>query len=289
MSASPIDVPSGPQRDQIMAEKPGPGFTRDDSYLRFVGDLSPEASFLANSKVERHHGNRNVSRHDDVGVWLGQKPEDSQMTDSDGPVSGPVSSGSMLLSTATNLQTLRDSLRQESMTLLPPPYEYSLLFDLFFLKIDPIFPIIHGERLDDYPALESIALKQCVCLVAALDPSSRRYLRLPNIERVLSPIEFRTRIAAAVHQSLSMGFIKDTMVLLQICALMAMWVEKPGCSELSTYYCSQVVHHSQTLGLHVGWPHDAIGVEKSRRIFWCVWVLDRLNAATNGRPVLMHK
>jgi hypothetical protein len=46
--------------------------SRRDEYLRFVGDLSPEASFLSRNNQS---ANRNISRHDYVGVWLGHKPE----------------------------------------------------------------------------------------------------------------------------------------------------------------------------------------------------------------------
>lgn len=96
-------------------------------------------------------------------------------------------------------------------------------------------------------------------------------------------------MAAAVNRAVNLGFISDKIVLLQVCALMAMCVDKPGGSGLSTYFCPQASHHSQTLELHVVWPQNSVGGAKSRRLFWCVWVLDRLNAATNGRPILIHK
>lgn len=262
----------------------------NDAYLRFVGDLSPEASFLANSQAERLSGNRNVSRHDYVGVWLGQKANDSQsgaLNDHD--QSTIPRSTTSLSSSLPTIQAFMPSLRQECISTLPPSYEFELLSGLFFAKIDPIFPILQGDAIEELGIVESVALKQCICLVASLDPSIQKHLKLPFTERVLSPIDFRASIAEAVNQSLNLGFISDKIVLLQVCALMAMYVDKPGGSDLSTYFCSQAVHHSQTLGLHVGWPQNSVGGEKSRRLFWCVWVLDRLNAATNGRPILIHK
>ena len=160
--------------------------------------------------------------------------------------------------------------------------------DLYYAKFDPIFPVLHDERLDQLGAMEAVALKQCICLQAALDPSLRGHLRLPHTERILSQTDFRSCIAAAVKNSLDMGFIRDKLVVLQVCALMAFHVDEPSCSEISTYYAAQAVQYSQTLGLHLGWPDRATGGERSRRIFWCVWALDLLNAATNGRPVLIH-
>lgn len=260
-----------------------------------MGDLSPEAFFLATSSAGRLSRQPNVLRHEHVGVWLGRNPRNSQdddnSDDNNDLIEKEPGTTTPSVLRLTTLQTLISDLRKECLAILPPPYEFKLLFNLFFTKIDPIFPILQGENLDQHGIMESLALKQCICLVAALDPAMEKHLRLPCVERVLTPIEFRAKIAAMLKQSLHLGFIKDKMVLLQVCALMAMYVDKPGCSELSSHFCSQAVHHSQTLGLHMGWPRSQVctGGEKSRRIFWCVWVLDRLNAATNGRPILIHK
>lgn len=262
-----------------------------DAYLRFVGDLSPEASFLTNSRpnADAHK----TSRHAEVGVWLGQRPdagEELQTNGNDANIDGRITYDSTTHRAGlTGLQAMSSLLRQECLSVLPPEYDFGILLSLYYSKIDPLFPILKQEVLDSHNPIESVALKQCICLVAAFDPKVRRHLRLPHTERVLSPIEFREYVAAAVKQSLDLGFIHDKVVLLQVCVLMAFYAEKTNCSEVSTYYVSQAVHHSQTLGLHLGWPDDGIRTEKSRRIFWCIWVLDRLNAAANGRPILMHR
>jgi hypothetical protein len=49
------------------------------------------------------------------------------------------------------------------------------------------------------------------------------------------------------------------------------------------------MHHSQTLGLHLG---QAAAVSAGndlvmKRLFWCLWTLDRINSAINGRPIFM--
>lgn len=262
-----------------------PRHSSRDACLRFVGDLSPEASFLG-SRNQRT-ASRNISRHDHVGVWLGQKANgpgrNGHSEESDG---GP---GVGQALTLPSLQAMRPSLIQECISILPPDYEYGLLSDLFYAKIDPIFPIVHGEDLNHHGPIEAAALKQCICLVAALDPSLRKHLRLPHTEQVLSQLEFRDRLAVAVKHSLDMGFITNKVVMLQVCALMTFYVDRPGCSEISSYYCAQAVHISQGIGLHLGWPSDSVGLAKSQRIFWCVWILDRINAASNGRPILYHE
>lgn len=172
--------------------------------------------------------------------------------------------------------------------MLPPKYDFDIILSLYRCKVDPLFPILQGDDLEAYAAMDSVALKQCVCLVAALDPKLRRHLRLRHAEHILPPLEFRGHIASAIKQAIDMGFIQDSMVLLQVSALMAFYADQTNCSEVSAHYVSQAVYHAQTLGLHLGWPDDGARTEKSRRIFWCIWILDRLNAAANGRPIIIH-
>lgn len=227
-----------------------------------------------------------------MGLWLGQKSDDvpeqdSPSDDPAGDVSAQVLDG--FAGQALLLSALRPALRRECIATMPPVYELGILSDLFYAKIDPIFPLLKDEPWDKHGTMETVALKQCICLVASLDPASRPHLRLPHADIILSQIEFRSRVHAAVKQSLDLGFIADKVVLLQICTLMSMYVEKQRFGELSTFYCAQAVLHEQTLGFHVGWPDGKAGGERSRRLFWCVWVLDRLNTATNGRPTLIHR
>lgn len=257
--------------------------------MRFVANLSPESAFIINAN--RQAGTRDISRHG-VGLWLGQKPEDMReeavpVDDRAAEVPAQVLDG--FAGQALLLSALHPALRRECIETIPPEYELGLLCDLFYAKIDPIFPLLREEPWGKHGDIETVTLKQCICLVASLDPTLRPHLRLPHTELVLSQIDFRARIATAVKQSLDLGFIADKVVLLQVCTLMSMYVEKQGFGELSSYYCAQAVLHEQTLGFHVGWPDGKAGGERSRRIFWCVWVLDRLNAATNGRPTLIHR
>ncbi|KAM0275012.1 hypothetical protein ACHAQH_007661 [Verticillium albo-atrum] len=272
--------------------EPAPSSTvSEGAYLRFVGDLSPEASFLANRN--RDSGVQKPSRQGEVGVWLGQKPDDQGLRDDqqqDGnvlvePGGGPA----FRLNGLAGLKALYPYLRKECMLVLPSDYEFGLLSRLYFAKFDPLFPILHEEAIDQHDAMDAVALKQCICLQAALDPSMRPHLRLPHSAAVLSQLEFRSSIATALKHCLDMGFIRDKMVLLQVTVLMAFYTDRPSSSEISTFYAAQAVQLSHTLGLHLGWPGDSSSTEKSRRIFWCVWTLDRLNAAANGRPITIHQ
>lgn len=289
MPTSGPDTSAPSQRGTSEAEQlTQPPSLSEDAYLHFIGDLSPEASFLSNGG--REDGNHKGSRHADVGVWLGQKPETRGGAEIEGPQAVGQSPGASAIQRfgLTGIQALSPYFRKECMSVLPPEYEFGFISDLYYTKIDPIFPILHGEVLEKHNTMEAVALKQCICIIAALDPKLKRHLRLPHTECLLSQIDFRACLAAAVKQSLDLGFIQDKMVVLQVCALMAFYIDKQRYSDISTYYSAQAVHHAQTLGLHLGWPEDSAKCKKSTRIFWCVWVLDRLNAATNGRPILIH-
>lgn len=277
-----------PRADQLERLVPLSRVRKDD-YLRFVGDLSPEASFLAGRN--QRDGRSNTSRHGDVGVWLGeQQDHQGHAGDHRDAEPGMRATGTSPIQPLglTCLQTFGQRLRQECMSVLPPAYELGLMIELFYAKIDPIFPILHDTTLERPNAMESVALQQCICLTASLDPSLKSHLRLHHVEGVLSQADFRARVAAAVKQSLDMAFIRDTIILLQVCALMAFHASEPGCSDVSPYYSALAVHHSQTLGLHLGWPDEGTKGQGFTRMFWCVWALDRLSAATNGRPVLIH-
>lgn len=250
--------------------------------------MSPESTFILNSDSQAGH--RHISKHA-VGLWLAKKPEDIPEEDVLSGnrvdfVSAEVLSG--FLGQTTLLSALRPAMRSECIATMPPEYEFGILSDIFNTKIDPLFPLLKDEPWDKHGIMEMTALRQCVCLIASLDPASRPHLRLPHTDLILSQPDFRARVHAAVKQSLDLGFITDTVALMQICAMMSMCVQKQEFGELSTFYCTQAVLHEQTLGFHVGWPEGKAGGERACRLFWCIWVLDRLNAATNGRPTLIH-
>ena len=253
-----------------------------------MANLSPESAFIINN--HRLQSSDSISRHG-VGLWLGQDEEVTEEAASANDqtfLSVPTQvlegvSGQTLL-----LSILRPALRRECLAVIPPERELGLLCDLFYAKIDPTFPLLRDEPWEKHGAIETVTLKQCICLVASSDPAMRPHLRLPHQDAVLSQLEFRARIAAAVKQTLDLGFIADKIVLLQVCTLMSMYTDDQF-GVLSTHYCAQAILYEQTLGFHVGWPDGKAGGERSRRIFWCVWVLDRLNAATNGRPTVIHK
>lgn len=124
-------------------------------------------------------------------------------------------------------------------------------------------------------------------MVASTDPAAKSHLRLPGSEEVLNRVEFSHRLADTIRTSLDLGFVTDDLILVQVSSLMALYIEGPTGSTTSARYCSEAVHHAQNIGLHLTRPTSP-SRHTFDQLFSCVWAIDRLNAAFNGRPVLMH-
>ncbi|ROT42356.1 hypothetical protein SODALDRAFT_374703 [Sodiomyces alkalinus F11] len=255
--------------------------TADAAHLHFVGDLSPEASFLANRGQDRGAGGHQPPRRGEIGVWVGQRPDDRVDAPSD------TRRGADVATVEPNHTGPFPASRA-----LMGLNNFDRLLDIYYAKFDTIFPVLHAEEasLEKHDAMEAAVLRQCICLIAALDPSARGHLRLGQDENgvVLLQMEFRSRVAMALKLALDADFIHDKMVQLQVCILMSFYADKPSSGEFSAQYCAQPVQLTQMMGLHLGWPGDRGTTEKSKRVFWCVWTLDRLNAAANGRPIFIH-
>ncbi|KAJ5715899.1 uncharacterized protein N7483_013080 [Penicillium malachiteum] len=258
----------------------------DSSAARFVGNLSLEASFFATG----NQTSENDGQRTNIGVWLVARPSTlEQQQDAIANVDEQHIPIFPSLSNRFHIQSIFPHIQTEGMPGLPPENEFNLMLNLYYSKFDPIFPIIHDENFETLEDVEASALKQCICLIVSLDPSMRSHLKLAHIEGAINQTEFRSHIAGILRSILHAGIIHNKLVLLQITALLAFFVNGPSSSEISSHYCAQAVEIAQTLGLHVSYPNESESLEKSHRLFWCIWALDRLNAATNGRPILIHE
>ncbi len=57
---------------------------------------------------------------------------------------------------------------------------------------------------------------------------------------------------------------------------------------MSSQLCARAVHHVHSTGLHVRGEQEIQKDPYGATLLSCIWAVDRLNAAMNGRPVLMH-
>ena len=77
--------------------------------------------------------------------------------------------------------------------------------------------------------------------------------------------------------------------MIRILALTSLHTEGPEGAEEASILLSQAMHYGQTLGIHLGQQAASPAGNElvMKRLFWCLWILDRTNSAINGRPIVM--
>jgi hypothetical protein len=232
---------------------------------RFVGDLNPEAAFL--EQVSTRSASQQRYTRDDIGIWVEQSNWNA----------------------AGKQKRLRSSTSSRS-TLLDAPNESSLI-EIYFSRINSILPILDEAefRQGYHNKVASSILVEAICLVAAKDKRAASFLRLRQDRATLmKPREFSKAIHASIHESLKNNVDCDRITLIRILVLMSLHAEGLDGAEEASMFLTQAIHHVHTLGLHLGKTGNPIDEVSLRKLFWCIWSLDRLNAATNGRPMIIN-
>jgi hypothetical protein len=253
---------------------------------RFIGDLNPEGMFLAATSPTVTSG---VDPADRIGVWLTERLSKSRGN----ARSLPDQTESSLFYGFDPLvqKVMIPLLVEECLSLLPPQPELDKLCSIYFDKHHPIFPVIdeHAFQAMDPAEPASVLLKQGICLVASLNPSAKRYLRLPKIPTMPSPREFGRRLSAAMRTSIELGLVIKKIVIMQALSLLSFFIDGPNGGDVSSQLCGQAVHYVHTVGLHIQSQRQGDDDQYAETLLCCIWALDILNAALHGRPVLMHE
>lgn len=247
---------------------------RTESPPRFVGDLQPEAVFL------RERGNIPIGN--ECGHW--ERPP--------GPAAGPPSGedfqqlkpSAMGDLTATEQEALNAYLATFKVDLLPPPEHLDALLSIYFSAIHPILPIVDKEELE---RSRPTALLQAICLIASKHTKARPHLTFGD-DTLLTPREFTKRLYKSITTALSVKLPKSKVLEIQILALLAIHAEGPHGQEQASLHLAQAIHHAHSIGMQFGTDRSDSKAGYTTSLFWCLWSLDKLNCATNGRPLLMH-
>lgn len=240
---------------------------------RFVSDLAPEATLL-NRPTPKAYAKRS---NDDIGVWVDRSTWDSlvkQKAEGDGIVDGAI---------LTN-PGFRHGQRPHSAVLGP-------LIDVYFRKVHPILPLLDEDefRRNHAGGIVPEPLVHAMCLVAAKDPEAEPHLKLSDAPSTVPPRQFCSILYKSVTGALRVPVRFEKITLIRILALTSLHHEGVDGAEEASLWLMQAMHHGQTLGIHLGQQattpagHDLL----MKRIFWCLWWLDRVSAATNGRPIIM--
>ena len=256
---------------------------------RFIGDLNPESIFLAATSPNTTTTG-GADQPDSIGVWLAEKLSKRDHHRSrpvpDSSESNPFYTFSPLLQ-----KVMFPMLAEECFSTLPPPSDLELLSTIYFEKHHPVFPVLDEEAFRSMEPQDpaNILLKQGICLVSSMNPTSKKHLRLLNTSSTLSPREFGRKISSAMRVSIDTGIVTQNIVLIQAFALLSCFIEGPNGGDISSQLCGRAVHCLHSAGLHLESARQSQSSQYAETLTCCIWALDRLNAAFHGRPVLMHE
>ncbi|KAK4633531.1 hypothetical protein CLAFUR0_02570 [Fulvia fulva] len=237
---------------------------------RFISDMNPATTFL--HRNNHHVGETGVEQNEDIGIWVDKREWDALIRQK-----------KEANEEATKSAQLNNQ-RPHSAVLAP-------LIDIYFKKIHVIFPILNEEefRRDHAGGLIPEPLAHAMCLVAAKDPEAAPHLRLTQSDVPLAPREFCGRLHASVMAAIRVPVRYEKIMLIRILALASLHAEGQDGAEEATMCANQAMHYTQTLGWHLGQQTDVASGDNltTKRLFWCLWSLDRINSCIYGRPIMM--
>ncbi|KAK1995535.1 fungal-specific transcription factor domain-containing protein [Colletotrichum falcatum] len=237
---------------------------------RFVGDLNPEGTFLADSPGTR----RGYAESNSVGVWYSRRDNANSLTTE--------------LASAVSV----DHAEHQFLAVLPKNEHYDQLKRIYLRDVHRILPIMNVDILEKPTStISQVLCKQAVCLAAGSNPGAKPYLTLgEDSSAVLAYSEFALRLSSAIRKALGLGLVKDRVQAVAILVILSLYTHFSQDRHLSAELAAQAVSNAQTVGLHLQNP-PARSEEPAylTRLFCCVWAMDQLNAAFHGRPVMMHE
>ncbi|OQN99978.1 hypothetical protein B0A48_14183 [Cryoendolithus antarcticus] len=238
---------------------------------RFISDLNPEARFLDRNPTDASYPRGKAT--DSIGVWVDKDEYEAYIK-------------------------LREARSAESVTAViavpsaPSASQISGLVDVYFRKFNPILPLLDEAAFLSAHSAGSVpdVLLFAICLVAAKDKDAEPFLFDPAVAGVaIPPRDFCHGLYTLIKsRPVSLGQY-DRVTLIRLHALLGLYNDGPEGYEGASVAMTMAMHHCQTLGIHLGQQASQPGKDgrPMKLLFWCVWILDRFNAAGNGRPIMM--
>jgi hypothetical protein len=173
--------------------------------------------------------------------------------------------------------------------LLPPQEHLDALIKIYFEYVHPILPIVDSTRPGRRKSgkLLSPMLLQTICIIAARHDRARPHLVLQDGDSTIGPRDFAKRLYKSVNAALNAKLERDRTVLIQVLALLSLYVEGTEGAEIASIHLSEAIHHAHTIGMQFGRARDDERAEYFHNFYWCLWSLDRLNSTMNGRPIFI--
>lgn len=251
------------------------GFHAPSSPARFVGDLNPEARLLDKTTTPEDVQGMESG---EVGVWLQPRQRTPNATPGQRPPSSRPfpPSRRQLVSGPSPISSI---LSQDTI---------AALSTIYFEKMHKVIPLLNEEEYWQTLRRATIPppLVHVVCLLAGKDCDAENKLFLLQSRNTLVSVrEFCTQLQVSITSALTRRTSLPKLTLIRILGLLSLHQEGSDGMEESSSSIAQAMHYAQSLALHLPRPNDA--ASELKRVFWCLWVLDRLNSATNSRPCIM--
>lgn len=254
---------------------------------RFIGDLNPESIFLAATSPQTTLS----PGEDNVGIWIPRKALEGFRKRLGSNASAHSPNPDPLLS-----NILLPYMQRQCQQLLPQQRQYLLLHKIYLQEVHPMFPVIDLDSLNTTDALDTTAttilVKQAICLAASTSPRAAEHLQLVSGDSTVTDSDAGTsasRLASAIRTTIDMGFVTDRVVIVQVLTTLALFTQFSHQSNLSAELTARAISHAQTIGLHLDVPNTRKNHDYLTRLFCCVWAIDKLNAAFQGRPTMVHE
>lgn len=273
-------------------QHPGPTASGSDNgdSPEFIGHLNPEGIFVALTRP----GALGASQLDDsLGHWF-PRTADTGVLHHSRPTDADVQPKSASAARSFDEPTLSSvPSRQQWLEFVPDLESFIVLREIYLKEIHPLFPIFEPEAI---PTTFSRGELRCtdtilmlsLCLSVASSPAARPHLPLQHHDGLWTPELFIRRLSQTLTRALETVGSADKLRAVRVFTVISLFSQLSADDHASAEYCARAVSYSQTLQLHLETAHvrkdDAMAV----RLFLCVWVLDRLNAAFHSRPVLIH-
>ncbi|CAG8956785.1 hypothetical protein HYFRA_00011174 [Hymenoscyphus fraxineus] len=264
------------QASERVADGTSPNSIRVDKVsTRFVGDLNPEAVFLDPASE-----GSSATRHD-IGVWLergkGNVTSHKETSPTNAEGGGHPSDVSAYGSKEPN-------------AIAVSPIDEAALIDIYFLRVNTILPIlVESEFREEYSCSRlPQPLVHAVCLTAAKDIRAKSHLSFLDVSSMMNTRDFSRLLYDSIVKEIQKIPRYEKLSLIRILTLISLHSEGPDGAEHASMHLAQAIHHAQTMGLHLARDSASGGNVAQVKLFWCIWSLDKLNAATNGRPVMIN-
>lgn len=250
--------------------------TKSPQTSRFIGHLNPEARLLARTRPSSPTSDR---ERDHLGVWCREIVPD-QTTEPG-------------LTAANSLQRYVNVIREFE---IPDEAVCEALSNIYFSTIHRFIPLVDemAFRRDRASGNLSVSLLLAVLLAACRDGRAKPHLWFSgpaggSKRQPLRTREFAQRTYTHLASLLKAEAETDRVVLIQVHALMSLHCEGCAGNEASSLNLFTAIHHLQVLGMHLPRADETDKSGRFSTIFWSMWCLDRLNAAYNGRPTIIHE